>query len=69
MKYEKSYELSWTWHYLDSTYDYSEFKVFDTEIELNKFQLELFCNPYIEIVWCEKKRVETWKRKRGNQNA
>ena len=35
MKYEKYYELNWTWHYVNSFYCYSEYKVFETEAEAN----------------------------------
>jgi hypothetical protein len=61
MDYEKYYELNWTWHYVNSYYCYSEYKTFNTDKEASKFLLDLFHNPEIEIVWCEKKRVETWK--------
>ena len=61
MKYEKYYELNWTWHYVNSFYCYSEYKVFETETEINKFVLDLFNELDISIVWCEKKCVEKWE--------
>ena len=60
MYYEKYYALNWTWKYLDGTYCYSEHKVFDTEKEVNKFRLELFDNPEIEVVYCKQTCEECW---------
>lgn len=61
MEYEKYYELSWTWHYVNSFYCYSEYKVFETEEEVNKYVFDLFHNLTISVVWCEKKCVEKWE--------
>ena len=61
MEYEKYYELNWTWHYANSFYCYSEYKVFETEAEANEYLFDLFHNLDISIVCCEKKCVEKWK--------
>ena len=63
MHYEKTYIVKWTWRYLDSKYCYSECKYFDTEIEANRFFLDLFQDPNIEIVWCQKIYEETWNKR------
>ena len=62
MYYEKYYALNWTWKYLDGTYCYSEYKVFETEEEANKFRMELFGNSGIEVVYCKQTREEYWQK-------
>ena len=60
MYYEKNYTLNWTWKYLDGTYCYSEYKGFNTEAEVNRFRLDLFSNPEIEVVYCKQTFEEYW---------
>ena len=61
MEYEKYYELRWGWCYVGSTNCYNDYEVFLTEKEINKYQLDLFNNPIIEVKWCKKIRIEDWK--------
>ena len=61
MEYKKYYEVNYTWHFVNSHYCYSECEIFKTELEANKFVLDLLHRTDISIVECEKKRVEKWE--------
>ena len=63
MYYKKYYTLNWTWKYVGGTYCYSEYKVFDTQEDLDKSILEVLGNCDIEVVWCKKTFEEVWEKK------
>lgn len=63
MHYEKYYALNWTWRYRNSTYCHSEYKIFDTQEEMDSFVLNILRNDDIEIVWCKKSFEEIWEKK------
>lgn len=66
MYYQVDYKLNWTYKMPHSDYCYSECKYFDTELERNKFSVNLFSqNKEGEIVllWLEESDVRTWQKK------
>ena len=60
--YEKFYEVEYTWRYVDSNYYYTESRTFITELESNKFILELKDNPNIEVVRCKQSFYRLWEK-------
>ena len=64
MKFQREYQLNWTYHFLHSDHCYSEWKCFNTELERNKFALDLFTQhkqKKIVLVWLEESDIKTWK--------
>ena len=63
MKFRREYKLNWTYHMPHSKYCYSECKWFDTELERNRFSLELFYQDKqgeIVLVRVEESDLKIW---------
>lgn len=64
MKFEISYKIFYTYHAPKSKYCHTETKWFDTELERNKYILDLFCrksNGEIVLVEVEASEIKSWK--------
>ena len=65
MKYESFYQLECTWRKPNSKVCYTEVKNFDTELERNRYALELFSNAKqgkIELDFVQKSDIQTWRK-------
>lgn len=60
--HERFYEVEYTWRYVDSNYYYTESRTFTTELESNKFVLELKDNPNIDIVRYKQSFYQLWEK-------
>ena len=63
MKFSREYKFNYTYHMPHSKYCYSECKWFDTELERNRFALEIFSEHQdgkIVLVWAEESDIKTW---------
>lgn len=63
MKFSRKYKFNYTYHMPHSKYCYSECKWFDTELERNRFALEIFSKHQdgkIVLVWAEESDIKTW---------
>lgn len=64
MKFETSYKIFYTYHAPKSKYCHTETKWFDTELERNKYLLDLFYRKSkgeIVLVEVEASEIKSWK--------
>lgn len=64
MKFEISYKVFYTYHAPKSKYCYTETKWFETELERNKFLLDLFDSrnkSKFVLVEVEASEIKSWK--------
>jgi hypothetical protein len=64
MKFEINYKVTWTHHAPKSKYCYTETKWFETELERNKFLLDLFDRRdkgEFVLVEVEANEIKSWK--------
>ena len=65
MKFRQEYKLNWTYHKPNSRFCYTECKYFDTELERNRYALNLFTQQKqgeIVLDWVEKNDLQIWER-------
>lgn len=63
MKFSIEYKFNYTYRMPHSKICYSECKWFDTELERNRFALEIFSEHQcgkIVLVWAEESDIKTW---------
>ena len=64
MKFEINYKVTWTHHAPKSKYCHTETKWFETELERNKFLLDLFDQrnkSKFVLVEVEASEIKSWK--------
>ena len=65
MKYSIDYQINYTWRKPNSKYCYSETKYFDTELERNRYNLELFSKAKqgeIVLEFVQTFNIQTWRK-------
>ena len=65
MNFSIDYKITYTWRKPDSKYCYTETKYFNSELERNRYGLELFSNAKqgkIVLEFVQESNIQTWRK-------